>query len=127
MICTGTVLKCADNSGIKKVRCLKVFGNSKKKFETLGNLIQIVIQKKKNVKKNIKKKIFFGLIISIKKKTKRLNGNFISCDNNRVLTISDQYKFLGTRVYGPISKEIRNSNKKQAMFKKIISYSGATI
>jgi ribosomal protein L14 len=71
--------------------------------------------------------LYLGLIINTKWKTRRVNGHFIKFDYNRALTLSDQSKFLGTRVYGPICKEIRNSKKKKKNYKKIISYSGATI
>jgi large subunit ribosomal protein L14 len=126
-IYVGTKLKSADNTDIKKVKCIKIFPNSNKKFSFLGDIVRIVIVKRRFKKTIIKKKLYLGLVINIKKTTSRLNGTFLKFDQNRSLTLSEDLKFLGTRVYGPISKEIRNSKKKKTLFKKIISYSKATV
>jgi large subunit ribosomal protein L14 len=126
-IYVGTKLKSADNTDIKKVKCIKIFPNSNKKFSFLGDIVRIVIVRRRFKKAVIKKKLYLGLIITIKKTTYRLNGVFLKFDQNRSLTLSEDLKFLGTRVYGPIAKEIRNSKKKKTLFKKIISYSKATV
>jgi large subunit ribosomal protein L14 len=126
-IYVGTKLKSADNTDIKKVKCIKIFPNSNKKFSFLGDVVRIVIVKRRFKKTIIKKKLYLGLIINIKKTTSRLNGTFLKFDQNRSLTLSEDLKFLGTRVYGPIAKEIRNSKKKKTLFKKIISYYKATV
>jgi large subunit ribosomal protein L14 len=123
----GTKLKSADNTDIKKVKCIKIFPNSNKKFSFLGDIVRIVIVRRRFKKTVIKKKLYLGLIISIKKTTFRLNGIFLKFDQNRSLTLSEDLKFLGSRVYGPIAKEVRNSKKKKTLFKKIISYSKATV
>jgi large subunit ribosomal protein L14 len=112
-IYVGTKLKSADNTDIKKVKCIKIFPNSNKKFSFLGDIVRIVIVKRRFKKTIIKKKLYLGLVINIKKTTSRLNGTFLKFDQNRSLTLSEDLKFLGTRVYGPISKEIRNSKKKK--------------
>lgn len=127
MISIGTKLVCADNTDIKKFKCIKIFGNSFKKYAGLGETVRVAIAKRKHKKNIIKKKLYFGLIITVKFKTKRLNGLFIKFDENRALTLNEQNKFLGTRVYGPICKEVRNLKKKKQEFKKIISYSGVTL
>ena len=123
----GTKLICADNTDIKKVKCIKIYPHSNKKFSFLGDKIRIVIVKRLFKKAIIKKKLYLGLIISLKNSTKRLNGIYLKFDSNRSLTLTEDDKFLGTRVYGPICKEIRNTKKKKIIFKKIISYSKGTI
>jgi large subunit ribosomal protein L14 len=118
MLSSESKLICGDNTDIKKFKCIKVLGNAFKKYATLGEIIKVTIYKRKYNKKIIKKKIFLCVIIALKRNIKRLNGHYIKFDSNRALTLSDNYKFLGTRVYGPICKEIKKS-----IFKRIISYS----
>jgi large subunit ribosomal protein L14 len=72
-------------------------------------------------KKKIKKKIYVGLVITTKMYTKRKDGTFLKFFQNRVLTLSEQLKFLGTRIYGPITREIKK-DEKGTLYKKIISY-----
>lgn len=71
--------------------------------------------------------MYFGLIISVKKKKKRLDGTYITFKKNMVLTLTENFKFAGTRVLFPLSKEVRNTKKKIQMFKKILSLSQMTI
>ena len=71
--------------------------------------------------------MYFGLVISTKKKTKRKDGTYIAFSKNSVLTLAENLKFIGTRVYYPICKEIRNTKKLDLKNKKIISYSNITI
>lgn len=122
----GTKLLCADNTDIKKVKCIKIFPKNKK-FSFLGDIIRTVITKREHKKPIIKKKIYLSLIINLKALHRRKNGVFLRFDNNKILTLNEQYKFLGTRVKGSICKEIRNSKKKKILFKKIISYSKFTV
>ena len=127
MIFTGTKLVCSDNSGAKVVQCIKVLNTAPKNYARLGNIILVVVQKLKNKKKVSKKKMYFGLLISVKSKTRRFDGSFLKNDTNRILLLTDIYKFLGTRIYGPICKEIRATTEQKVRYKKIISYSEVTI
>lgn len=127
MILFGTKLACGDNTDIKKVRCIKILGHSIKKKATLGDIIRATIVKRRYVKEVIKKSIYYNLIVNVKNKCRRKNGIYLRVDRNRSLTLSEQFKFLGTRVYGPICKEIRNTKQKKLQYKKIISYSKGTI
>ena len=127
MLLVSSKLKSADNTGIYWVRVLSILGNLKKKIITLGEIIKVSIYKRTFFKTIIKKKINFGLIISINKEFRRNNWIFLKFDVNRILILSDILKLLGTRVYGPIPKEIRNSKKKRNLYRKIISYSIFTV
>jgi large subunit ribosomal protein L14 len=127
MIIFNTKLSCADNTDVRKVRCIKILKNSKIKIALISDIIRIAIYRRKYKKEIIKKKIYFNIIINITQKYRRLNGIFIKFGRNRSLNLSEQLKFLGSRVYGPVCKEIRNTAAKKIQFKKIISYSCSTL
>lgn len=126
MVYVQTKLKCADNSGAKLLRCIRVLGNFKKRKAKVGDLVLVTVVKLDQKKKIKKKDIYFGLIISTKTKTRRLDGSFFSSKHNRSLMFSKTGKFLGTRVYGYITKEIRSNPRDVEKYKKIISYARAT-
>jgi large subunit ribosomal protein L14 len=126
MISKGSYLIVSDNSGAKKVQCIHVLRNSRRRYARIGDTILVTAKKVKHGKKIIKKKIYKALLISTSKGFRRPKGQTIRFHQNRVLMLSDQNKFLGTRVYGPICREIRGG-KKETQYKQIISYSHATI
>jgi large subunit ribosomal protein L14 len=121
MITKGSYLIVSDNSGAKKVQCIHVLGNFRRRYARIGNTVLVTAKKVKHAKKIIKKKIYKALIISTAQRFRRPKGQTVKCCKNRILMLSDQNKFLGTRVYGPICREIRGG-KKEALYKKIISY-----
>lgn len=106
---------------------LKIIGLKKGKKTKLGlGDTVLVVPKKFYVSKDIqKKKKYLGLIVGLKKKIKRPNGNVISSLDNKILTFTFQFKFLGTRVYGGVCREARGGSK-EVTFKKVISYSCGT-
>lgn len=126
MIYVQTKLKCADNSGAKLLRCIRVLGNFKKRKAKVGDLVLVTVIRLDQKKKIKKKSMHLGLIISTKTKIRRLDGSFMSSKHNRSLLFSDSGKFLGTRVYGYLTKEIRSNARNVEKYKKIISYSRAT-
>jgi len=136
MITNQSQLKIADNSGGKTARAIKVIGLGKKKFGTVGDLLLVsIIKKKKKFKKKIKKKLlYYGLIIMIRKIIKRKDGTFVKFEDNRILLFSfndKKSKFLGTRIYGSLMKEVKfyihkNKKHKQKYF-KLISYCNSII
>ena len=126
MITKGSYLTVSDNSGAKKVQCIHVFGSSRRRYARTGDTILVTAKKVKHAKKIVKKKIYHALLISTAKSFRRSKGQTIRFHENRILMLSDQDKFLGTRIYGPICREIRGG-KKETQYKQIISYSRATI
>jgi large subunit ribosomal protein L14 len=122
--------KVADNSGAIKVKCIGLFRGSRKKVAYLNDWILLVV-KKYNPKKKIKKKlIYFGLVISVTYRINRKDGVILKFINNRVLLFSKEQKFLGTRVYGPICKEFKKNIrffKFRDQVRRIISYSRYTV
>lgn len=134
MILSESVLYAADNAGTQIVKCIKVLGGFWRRHAKLGDKI-IITPKKikyshkigKKARDDKDKKIkYIGLIVATKKEKRRRDGLYIKFDKNFILTFDKRLKFLGTRVYGPLCKEIRHSGK-EVNYKQIISYSGATI
>ena len=126
MITVETRLKSADNSGAKILKCIKVLGNFFKKSAKCGETLLVSVKRLIRKKKIKKKNIYFALIISTKWKTRRLDGSFFCSKFNRVIMLSETKKFLGTRILGFISKEIRVKKQKIEDFKKIFYYSKGT-
>jgi large subunit ribosomal protein L14 len=127
MIQRESLLKCVDNSGAAIVKCIYVQGGSRVRFAKLGNYIKCSVQEFEFKKKVAKKQVYGGLIVGTKVKTRRLDGTFIKSDNNRcVLMAKDADKFLGTRVSGPIPREIRGGSN-EIKYKQLIGYAGATV
>ena len=131
MINIQTKLHIVDNSGGILGRCIKIINSAKNTTGFIGSLILITIIKKKKKKKFKKRNVYYGLIIMISQYIKRKDGTFIKFNDNRVLLLSKNYKFLGSRVYGVNLKELKfqilkNQNKKQKYF-KLLSYSNSII
>ena len=127
MISLESKLVSADNSGAKVLKCIKILGNFKKRVAKSGDIILVSVKKLDRKKKIKKKTLYFALIISTKWKTRRLDGTFFSSPSNRVLLLSESRKFMGTRVYGYITKEIRYAKENKELYQKIISYSKSTL
>ena len=120
MIQMESVLRVADNSGAKKCRCIKVLGGSKKMITGIADVIKVsVIEVNPSKSAKIKKgDIFFALIVRTKSLTRRLDGSYISFDDNAVVLLDkDRITPLGTSFYGPISRDIR----KKGIYNKIVS------
>ena len=126
MVQIQSVLKCDDNSGILFVKCLHILKKNKKQSADLGDLLKVSILKKKSLKFKKQQKIYYGLILGLKKKIRRLNGIFLSQHSNRVVVLSFNFKLLGTRVYGPTCKELK-SNLNFLKLKPIISLGRGSI
>ncbi len=116
MIQLRTVLDVADNSGAKKIQCIKVIGGSGKRYATVGDII-IVSVKETIPGSNIKKgSVARAVVVRTKKEIRRTDGSYIRFDKNSGVMIDNQNEPLGTRVFGPIAKELREKE-----FMKIIS------
>ncbi|BBL86688.1 ribosomal protein L14 (mitochondrion) [Paulinella micropora] len=126
MVGKETVLVCSDNSGIVYARCINVSSTVNLHDFVLSSVIT-VMPKILDFSKPLRKKKFLGLIISLKKITRRPQGIWIRFESNRLLLLNDSFKFMGTRVYGPVCREIKKSKKEKALYKKIISYSKIAI
>ena len=116
MIQQQTILNVADNSGAKRVMCIKVLGGSKKRYATIGDVI-VVSVKEANPESNIKKgSVEKAVIVRQRRSYKRQDGSYVRFDENGVVIINNNNEPKGTRIFGPIPRELRDKN-----YMKIIS------
>jgi len=116
MIQQETRLKVADNTGAKEVLCIKVLGGSRKRYAKLGDLIVITV-KKTIPNSNIKKgEVHKAVVVRTNKEYKRKDGSYIRFDDNAVVIVDTQQEPSGTRVFGPVARELREKK-----FMKILS------
>lgn len=116
MIQQQTVLDVADNSGAKKVMCIKVLGGTRRRYATLGDVIVVAIKSAipdGQVKKGTVAK---AVVVRTAKETRRPDGSYIKFDHNAAVLINNQNEPIGTRIFGPVARELRKKN-----FMKIIS------
>jgi len=116
MIQLRTVLEVADNSGAKMIQCIKVLGGSTRRYARVGDIIKVAVKSaapNSNVKKGEVKK---AVVVRTKKEFGRSNGSYIKFDNNAAVLINDANEPVGTRIFGPVSRELRAKR-----FMKIVS------
>lgn len=116
MIQVETVLDVADNSGAKKVQCIKVLGGSKRRYARVGDVIVVAVKAaipRGKVKKGDVQK---AVVVRTKKEVAREDGSFIRFDSNAAVLINAQGEPIGTRIFGPVTRELRGRN-----YMKIIS------
>ena len=107
MIQFRTVLDVADNSGAKKVQCIKVLGGSRRRYARIGDIIVVTVREtdsRSAVKKGEVKK---AVVVRTRKEIRRPNGTYIKFDVNSAVLINDNREPLGTRIFGPIARELR--------------------
>lgn len=115
MIQTRTRLDVADNSGAKSVMCIKVLGGSHRRYASVGDVIKVSIKDAVPQGKVKKGEVSFALIIRTKKGVTRADGSAIRFDSNAVVLLNAQLQPIGTRVFGPVTRELRDK------FMKIVS------
>ena len=116
MIQMQTVLNSADNSGAKKLFCIKVLGGTRRKYATIGDVIVVAVKEalpNAKVKKGDVKK---GVIVRTRKEIRRPDGTYIRFDENSAVLIDQVGEPIGTRIFGPVARELRARK-----FMKIIS------
>ena len=107
MIQLRTVLDVADNSGAKKVQCIKVLGGSGRRYARIGDIIVVAVREAdpgSAVKKGEVKK---AVVVRTRKEIRRPNGTYIKFDINSAVLIGDGREPLGTRIFGPVARELR--------------------
>lgn len=123
MIYKQTKLKIVDNSGAKVVKVFHLLGySSTQNYSRIGDLVLGSVTKYKANKKVVKKQLCKVIVVASKKNFIRKNGHFIKFDENRGVLVSDAKKILGTRVFGPLPKEIRQSSNSRlaSLVKKVV-------
>ena len=110
MIQPETVLEVADNSGARKVQCIKVLGGSKRKYASVGDII--VISVKEAIPRGREKKgdVHRAVVVRTAKEVRRPDGTAIRFDRNAAVLLSGQGEPIGTRIFGPVTRELRAKN-----------------
>lgn len=116
MIQMETTLEVADNSGAKKLTCIKVLGGSKRKYATIGDVIAVAIREAMPNSKVKKGDVARAVIVRTAKEIARQDGSYIRFDNNSAVLVNAQNEPIGTRIFGPVARELRGKK-----FMKIVS------
>ena len=116
MIQARTILEVADNSGAKRVQCIKVLGGSRRRYAELGDVIVVSIKEAMPGTKVKKGETAKAVVVRVKDDTPRPDGSFIRFDENSAVLINAQNEPVGTRIFGPVARELRGKK-----FMKIIS------
>lgn len=116
MIQTESILDVADNSGARRVMCIKVLGGSKRRYAGIGDVIKVSIKEAIPRGKVKKGEVFNAVIVRTCKGVRRPDGSLIRFDENAVVLLNGQMQPIGTRIFGPVTRELRGEN-----FMKIIS------
>ena len=116
MIQMRTMLDVADNSGARRVMCIKVLGGTRRRYASIGYVIKVSVKEAIPRGKVKKGEVLNAVIVRTKKGVRRPDGSTIRFDENAVVLLNAQLQPIGTRVFGPITRELRGEN-----FMKIIS------
>ena len=116
MIQQQTVLDVADNSGAKRVMCIKVLGGTRKRYATLGDIIVVAIKTAIPDGQAKKGTVAKAVVVRTAKEVRRPDGSYIKFDRNAAVLINNANEPIGTRIFGPVARELRRKN-----FMKIIS------
>ena len=107
MIQLRTVMDVADNSGARRVQCIKVLGGSGRRYASVGDIIVVAVKEaepQSNIKKGDVKK---AVVVRTRKEVRRTNGSYIKFDTNAAVLINDAREPIGTRIFGPVARELR--------------------
>ena len=116
MIQEQSILTIADNSGARRVMCIKVLGGSKRRYAHVGDVIKVAIKEAIPTGKVKKGSVAEAVVVRTRKDIKREDGSSIRFDDNAAVLINTQKQPIGTRIFGPVSRELRSKD-----FMKIIS------
>lgn len=116
MIQMQSILQVADNSGARKVMCIKVLGGSHRRYANIGDIIKVSI-KDANPRGRVKKgDVYNAVIVRTAKGVRRPDGSVIRFDSNAAVILNNKLEPIGTRIFGPVTRELRNER-----FMKIVS------
>ena len=111
-----SVLDVADNSGARRLMCIKVLGGSKRRYANIGDIIKVSVKEaipRGRVKKG---DVFYAVVVRTRKGVRRSDGSLIRFDSNAAVLLNTQLQPIGTRIFGPVTRELRSER-----FMKIIS------
>ncbi len=116
MIQMQSVLDCADNSGAKSVMCIKVLGGSHRRYARVGDIIKVSIRDAIPRGKVKKGDVMNAVVVRTRAGVRRQDGSLIRFDNNAAVLLNNQNQPIGTRIFGPVTRELRTEQ-----FMKIVS------
>ena len=116
MIQMQTVLDAADNSGARRVQCIKVLGGSKRRYAGVGDVIKVSVKDAIPRGKVKKGEVYNAVVVRARKGVRRKDGSLIRFDGNAAVLLNARLEPIGTRIFGPVTRELRTSR-----FMKIIS------
>jgi len=116
MIQTETMLNVADNSGARKVLCIRVLGGTRRRYAGIGDVIVVTVKEAIPHAKVKKGDVMTAVIVRTKKEMKRMDDTWVKFDDNAAVILSQVGEPIGTRIFGPVARELRNQG-----FMKIIS------
>jgi large subunit ribosomal protein L14 len=116
MIQTESYLDVADNSGARRVMCIKVLGGSHRRYAAVGDIIKVTVKEAIPRGKVKKGQVMKAVVVRTKKGVRRADGSLIKFDDNAAVLLNNQDAPIGTRIFGPVTRELRGEK-----FMKIIS------
>jgi large subunit ribosomal protein L14 len=116
MIQTESKLNVADNSGAKKILCIRILGGSGKKYATVGDIIVVAVKEALPNSKVKKGEVHRAVVVRTAKEYRRPDGSYIRFGENAAVLINNQKEPIGTRIFGPVARELRAKN-----FMKLVS------
>lgn len=116
MIQMQSVLNAADNSGARRLMCIKVLGGSKRRYASVGDIIKVSVKDAIPRGKVKKGEIYNAVVVRTRKGVRRPDGSLIRFDGNAAVLLNNRLEPIGTRIFGPVTRELRTSR-----FMKIIS------
>src|SRR5210317_1236515 len=116
MIQTQSYLQVADNSGARRVMCIKVLGGSHRRYARIGDMIKVTVKEAIPRGKVKKGQVLNAIVVRTKKGVRRGDGSLIKFDDNAAVLLNTQHAPIGTRIFGPVTRELRGEK-----FMKIIS------
>lgn len=116
MIQMQTILDAADNSGARRLMCVKVLGGSKRRYANVGDVIKVSIKEAIPRGKVKKGEVYNAVVVRTRKGVRRADGSLIRFDSNAAVLLNNQLQPIGTRIFGPVTRELRT-----AEFMKIVS------
>jgi large subunit ribosomal protein L14 len=116
MIQMQTVLEVADNTGARKIMCIKVLGGSKRRYASVGDIIKVSIKDAAPRGRVKKGDVYNAVVVRTAKGVRRADGSLVKFDTNAAVLLNAKLEPIGTRIFGPVTRELRNER-----FMKIVS------
>lgn len=116
MIQMQSILEVADNSGARRLMCIKVLGGSRRRYANIGDIIKVSIKEAVPRGKVKKGEVYNAVVVRTRKGVRRSDGSLIRFDGNAAVLLNNKLEPIGTRIFGPVTRELRSER-----FMKIIS------